>query len=52
LFSTDGASYTEVGKMQRVGGGWRYDGFTPPPGQPGYLRARAPAPAWATARVA
>jgi uncharacterized delta-60 repeat protein len=40
LFSQDGDTYTEVGTLQRIGGGWRYAVFAPPSGQPGYLRVR------------
>jgi uncharacterized delta-60 repeat protein len=40
LFSQDGHTYAEVGTMQRIAGGWRYTGFSPPSGQPGYLRVR------------
>jgi hypothetical protein len=40
LFSHAGDSYVEVGTMQRIGGSWRYDGFTPPQDQTGYVRVR------------
>jgi uncharacterized delta-60 repeat protein len=37
--SVDGQTYSPVGPMQRVGGGWRYTGLALPLGQDFYLRA-------------
>ena len=37
--SADGQTYSPVGPMQRVGGGWRYTGLALPLGQDFYLRA-------------
>ena len=43
LVSTDNAHYDVVGTMQRIDGGWRYEGFTPPPDHEVYwLRVRGP----------
>jgi uncharacterized delta-60 repeat protein len=43
LVSTDNAHYDVVGTMQRTDGGWRYEGFTPPPDREVYwLRVRGP----------
>jgi len=39
-FSLLGDFYAPVGTMQRISGGWRLTGFTPPPNQNFYLRAR------------
>lgn len=40
-FSVAGSLYVPIGPMQRVSGGWRYSGYTPPIGQSFYLRVRA-----------
>jgi uncharacterized delta-60 repeat protein len=41
LISTDNDAYEPVGTMQRIDGGWRYEGFTPPPNHDVYwLRVR------------
>lgn len=43
LVSTDNHEYEPVGTMQRIDGGWRYEGFVPPPGHDVYwLRVRGP----------
>ncbi len=41
LISTDNDEYEPVGSMHRIDGGWRHDGFAPPPGHAVYwLRVR------------
>lgn len=43
LVSTNNDEYEPVGTMQRIDGGWRYEGFTPPPDHEVYwLRVRGP----------
>jgi hypothetical protein len=40
MYSADDNTYMPLGAMQRVDGGWRYSGFTPPLHSIFYLRAR------------
>jgi uncharacterized delta-60 repeat protein len=40
ISTSNGASFTPIGRMQRVSGGWQLDNFDPPVGQAFLLRTR------------